>query len=63
MDNKIKQARKVLGLTQKQLAEKLGVSAYIVSSWELGRRKPKNSTIFMIDSLLRENNKEVKNGH
>ena len=38
--NKIRQMRKNAGLTQDQLAEKLGVSAQSVSKWENEISKP-----------------------
>lgn len=36
----IKQKRRELGLTQKQLAEKLGISPQNVSNWEHGKIFP-----------------------
>lgn len=36
----IKRARQKLGLSRKDLAERLGVSEWTVRSWELGRRQP-----------------------
>jgi transcriptional regulator with XRE-family HTH domain len=35
-----KETRQALGLTQRALAEKLGVSVTTVSAWETGRRNP-----------------------
>ena len=35
--DKIVSRRKALGMTQEQLAKKLGVSAKVVSKWETGR--------------------------
>lgn len=40
MNNRIKQARKECGLTQRQLGEKLGVASTNVSFWEQGINKP-----------------------
>lgn len=37
---KLKQLRKAKGLTQPQLAEKLGYSYTTVSNWELGDTQP-----------------------
>lgn len=39
----IKQRRLVLGLTQAELGEKLGVTGLTVSYWETGRRTPEAS--------------------
>lgn len=36
----IKQLRRELGLTQEQLAHKLGVTVKTVNRWEMGRAKP-----------------------
>lgn len=43
--NKIKQLRKTKGITQKQLAEKLGLAPTAISAWERNANKP------MMDSL------------
>lgn len=40
----IKAARKSVGLTQKQLGEKLGVSAAMIAQYETGKRIPKTPT-------------------
>lgn len=42
---KIKTARKKAGLTQKELGEKLGVSAAMIAQYETGKRTPKIETI------------------
>lgn len=60
--NKIKQLRKLSGMTQEQLAEKLNVSRQTVSKWESGGSAPdiesivKVSKIFQLslDDLLQE---------
>jgi len=36
----VKQLREKLGLTQEQLAYKLGVTTKTVNRWEMGRAKP-----------------------
>lgn len=38
--NKIKKWRESVGLTQVQLADKLGISSRMVSMWETGRHYP-----------------------
>lgn len=45
--NRIKKLRKKSGLTQKQLAKKIGVNTVTLSRYETGDRKPK------IDKLLK----------
>ena len=39
--NKINQLRKLSGMTQEQLAEKLNVSRQTISKWESGSSSPK----------------------
>lgn len=48
----IKNARKKAGLTQQELADKMGVSYVNVSQWETGRRIPKFETRKKIADLL-----------
>ena len=40
MDVIVKELRKKLGLTQQQLADKLGVVGYTVRRWEAGKSNP-----------------------
>lgn len=42
---KLKEARKTNGLTQRELGEKVGVSAAVVGQHETGARNPKFETI------------------
>ena len=49
---KIKAIRKEKGLTQKELAEKLGVSASMIGQYETNVRNPKFETIQKISSCL-----------
>ena len=49
---KIKQCRKEKGWTQRQLAEKLGVTAAMVGLWENGSRNPKPATLEKIADAL-----------
>ena len=49
---KIKQARKKAGLTQEELALKLGVSQAMISAYEKGLRNPKWETIRSIANAL-----------
>lgn len=49
---KIKQARKKSGLTQKELGEKLGVSAAMIAQYENNKRNPKWKTLKKIADAL-----------
>ncbi len=48
----LKQLRIEKGLSQKQLAEKLGVAVSTYANWEQGRREPSIYDIFNILSVL-----------
>ena len=50
---KIRNARKALGLTQRQLAQQLGVSNTSVSNWEKGLSRPDADMIQSLCSILR----------
>ena len=50
--NKIKSARKEKGLTQKQLAAKIGAAHNSVSDWENDKNKPDPDTIELICGVL-----------
>lgn len=52
LGNKIKSARIESGLTQIQLAQKLGVSPSAIGMYEQGRREPNYSSIFKICRAL-----------
>lgn len=43
--DKLKRARKAANLTQKELAEKTGVSQNSINSYEIGRRKPSSENL------------------
>ena len=49
---RIQQARKNAGLSQKQLGEKLGLSASMIGQWENDLRKPKIETIRRIADAI-----------
>ena len=48
----IQEQRRIQGLTQKQLAERLGVSQAMVSQWENGEENFTASTLVKISSAL-----------
>lgn len=45
-------ARKKAGLTQKELAEKLGVDQSAVSFWETGKRAPRGGRLLRLADVL-----------
>lgn len=49
---RIKEARKEQHMTQKQLADKLGVSYVVICQYENGARNPKNETLGRIANAL-----------
>lgn len=53
ISDKLKDARKNAGLTQAQLAEKLGITAQSYSQYETGKRHPKLITIEKIAAALK----------
>ena len=50
--HEIKTTREKLGLTQKELADALGVSFATVNRWEKGRAKPQKDRIERLRSLI-----------
>ena len=50
----IKIIRNKLGLTQEQLAQKIGVSFSTVNEWENNKRKPSPLAMKQIETLLEE---------
>ena len=49
----LKQARHAAGLSQSQLAEKLGVSVQTIKNWEVGRREPPAEPVLTQRDVLR----------
>lgn len=49
---RIKAARKAVGITQKELGEKLGLSFQSIAQWENDLRKPKKETLWRIAKAL-----------
>lgn len=50
--NRIREARRALGLTGKWLAHELGVSESTVSQYENSKREPDNATLIKIADVL-----------
>ena len=58
----IAESRKQLGLTQKDLAEKLGISDKTISKWETGHGMPDVSVIPELCEILSVNSNELLAG-
>lgn len=58
----IAERRKKQNMTQKQFAEKIGVSGKAVSKWETGRGMPDNSILMELCELLGTNVNELLSG-
>ena len=52
LGNKIYEYRKKLGLSQEQLAEKIGVSRQTISKWELGETSPDIKQAHMLSQIF-----------
>ena len=60
---RIQKARKAAKLSQKELGEKLGVSASMIGQYENNLRNPKTETLFRIAEALNVNPKELGHDH
>lgn len=49
---RVKQARKILKLSQSLFADFIGVSVKTVQDWEQGRYKPENSACRLMDEII-----------
>ena len=59
---RIKELRKMLGLSQKEFAEKIGKSLRAVQNWEYGQRTPDESTLKLIAREFNVNEEWLKKG-
>ena len=50
---KLKARRKELKLTQKEIAEKLGISFQAYSAWERGVKEPSKEKVFQLENILK----------
>lgn len=50
--NRVKELRTAAGMTQKALANQLGVTVPTVSKWELGQRTPELEKIFRMTLIF-----------
>ncbi len=52
--DEVKKARKIIGISQRDLAKILEVSPQLVGQWELGGSKPKPDKIEIMQKMMRE---------
>ena len=52
MPNRIREVRKLNGMTMKQLGAEIGVAESTVSQYETGKREPDNETLLRIGELF-----------
>ena len=50
--NRVKELRTAAGMTQKALADQLGVTVPTVSKWELGQRSPELERVFRMTLIF-----------
>ena len=50
--NRVKELRTATGMTQKALADQLGVTVPTVSKWELGQRTPELERVFRMTLIF-----------
>ena len=50
--NRVKELRTAAGMTQKALADQLGVTVPTVSKWELGQRTPELERVFRMTMIV-----------
>lgn len=50
--NAIKERREELGMTQTELADKLGIGQSSVASWEIGRAMPSAGNLLKLSQVL-----------
>lgn len=62
MNERIKQLRKALGLTQQKFADKIGVKQNTVAQYEMGRNIPIDSVINLICRVFHVNEAWLRDG-
>lgn len=50
--NRVKELRTAAGMTQKALADQMGVTVPTVSKWELGQRTPELERVFRMTLIF-----------
>jgi len=59
---RIKELRKILGLTQKEFANRIGKSTISIAKWEAGDRTPDESTLKLISKEFNVSEEWLKTG-
>ena len=62
MNNRLKELRKNLNLTQQDFADKIGVKRNTITNYEVGLRVPSNSVIHLICKEFNVNEEWLRNG-
>ena len=57
--NRVKELRTAAGMTQKALADQLGVTVPTVSKWELGQRTPELERVFRMTLIFGVPSEEI----
>jgi transcriptional regulator with XRE-family HTH domain len=55
LSERLARARRVFGLSQRRMAEKLGVDPATIQDWEAGRHRPIKRSLDLIASILQSN--------
>ena len=62
MEKRIKQLRKELGLTQQELADKIGIKRTTIATYESGRNTPIDAVISLICREFNVNEEWLREG-
>lgn len=62
MNERIKSLRKVLGLTQQEFADKLGISRGNIGAYEVGKNAPSDAVISLIVRIFNANENWLRTG-
>lgn len=63
MNERIKELRKALGLTQQELADRIGVKQNTIAQYEIGRNTPINSVVSLICKEFNVSEDWLRNGN
>jgi transcriptional regulator with XRE-family HTH domain len=56
LSEKLKLSRKLLGLTQRAMAKRMGVDATTLLLWETGKRRPSRKRLGIVEAFLKPAN-------
>lgn len=62
MDERLKELRKSLGLTQEEFSKKIGIKRNTLANYEIGRNEPIDAVFFSICSVFNVNEDWIRNG-